>query len=291
MKNTRQHSVLCLMIVILQWCFVMSVSAETGVFWKATANDAKTVYIFGTMHSDDNRLTAFTSATLSAIKASDAFMLETEQPKSPTPLLTRRKLSDNLTASELEQVNVLADAYVLPRPLAMHMKPWLLAVIFDAPKPQTPFGQDHLLRSEALNAGKTIIPLESVEEHFGVMDDVTRQEQLSLLKAVLKRTTKEKTRDFEKVLQAYLTGDIARILATNAKTTGNLTNDQIWEKLKKRLILQRNNTMGQRVIASAKKQALFVAVGASHLAGETGLIQQLKDAGFSLEPLQGLKRQ
>lgn len=288
MRNSQS---LCWYLCLLQLVWAMSAMAETGVFWRATAAESKPVYLFGTMHSDDNRVTDFTQATIDAIAAADVFMLETEQPKTPKPLLTRKKLEDDLTEAEMDRVNTLADQYVMHRAFAMHMKPWLLAVIFDAPKPQTPFGQDHLLRSEAESKGKKIEALETVASHFGVMDDVSREEQLTLLKAVLKRSQKEKETDFEKVLIAYLSGDLDKILATNAKTTGDLVNDQIWQKMKTRLIEQRNVQMAQRVIEAAQVQSLFVAVGASHLAGESGLVAHLKQAGFTLQPLKGLNTQ
>lgn len=276
-------------LFIVHVFFAMSTMAETGLFWQATAPDSQTVYLFGTMHSDDNRITAFTEQTLEAIKSVQVFMLETEQPNFSAPLITRKNLSDDLTEAEMDQVNGLADQYVIDRAFAMRMKPWLLAVIFDAPKPQTPFGQDYLLKAEAENAGKKIQALETVEEHFGVMDDIPREEQLSLLKAVLKREMAEKEADFEKVMQAYLSGDLDKILSVNAKTTGGLVNDQLWQKMKARLIIQRNKAMASRLITAAKEHSLFVAVGASHLAGETGLVAQLKNAGFRLKPLKGLR--
>jgi len=105
---------------------------------------------------------------------------------------------------------------------------------------------------------------------------------------VLKREMAEKEADFEKVMQAYLSADLAEILAVSEKTTAGLVDEAVWEEMKARLIIQRNNAMAKRLIAAAKEHRLFVAVGASHLAGETGLVAQLKAAGFTLKPLQGL---
>lgn len=271
--------------------FSLSVNAmaETGIFWKATAKNHKTVYLFGSMHSDDPRLSAFSDDTVQAIQSVDVFMIETLQPSTPMPLLTKPKLSEDLTEDEIARVNALTDLYAMPSGLVEHMKPWLLAVIFASPKPQTPFGQDHLLKSTAENAGKKIEGLESIESHFGVLDDVTRAEQLLLLKSVLQRKQHEKEADFEKLLKVYLSGDLDQILVINAKTTSQLVDPSLWEKMKTRLIDHRNDVMASRIIAAAKTQSLFVAAGASHLAGETGLVSQLKEAGFTLKALTGLK--
>jgi uncharacterized protein YbaP (TraB family) len=40
--------------------------------------------------------------------------------------------------------------------------------------------------------------------------------------------------------------------------------------------------MAARVLDAAKNKSLFVAVGASHLAGKNGLIASLKQAGYQL---------
>lgn len=285
--NTKKRWFCVLFLV--QMIVSSNVMAESSLFWRAEAEGSQPVYLFGTMHSDDNRVTDFSEATIDAIKSVDVFMLETEQPNTPEPLLTDKKLNEDLSEAAMDRVNALADAYVIHRALAQQMKPWLLAVIFAAPKPQTPFGQDHLLKAEAENRGKTVVALETVEAHFGVLDDVVREEQLSLLKAVLARSQEEKEADFEKVLAAYLSGDLDKILEINAQITGDLLKKEVWEKMKTRLIHQRNEQMVDRVTEDAKVKSLFVAVGASHLAGETGLVAQLKKAGFTLTPLQGLK--
>ncbi len=284
-RSTLKKALVVLGVV----CMSQSASAEdNSVFYELTSSNGVVSYLFGTMHTDDNRVTDFTETVLNAVESSDVFMLETDQPKSSDPMLAKAKLSDDLTVAEMDQVNALADEFVMSRTLVNQMKPWLLAVMYASPKPQTPFGQDNLLKSEAKKWHKEIVPFATAAAHFGVMDDIPREEQLALLKAVLKRSQADKEADYEKVMKAYLSGDMDAILAVNAQTTGSLVSDALWQKLYQRLVVQRNQTMAQKLIARAKAQSIFVAVGASHLAGETGLIQQLKQTGFRLKPLTGI---
>ena len=47
-------------------------------------------------------------------------------------------------------------------------------------------------------------------------------------------------------------------------------------------------TEKQIIVSIEKGNKIFIAVGASHLGGETGLLNQFKEAGFKLKPIQAL---
>lgn len=262
-------------------------ATEKGLFWKMESPTGIVSYLFGTMHTDDNRITDFSPNVIDAIKSVDTFMMETKQDNTdPTALLMQdATLREMLTEQEVEQVRELADFHVMHLDAAMQMKPWLLAVIFDLPKPQTPFAQDNLLMAKSEDLSKDIEGLETSKAHFGVMDDFSRQEQLVMLRAVLKRTQAQKEADFERLMAAYLAGDSDQISALDEKITGGMLPANIWEKMRTKLLDERNVVMAERSIQAASDKPVFVAVGASHLAGKSGLISAFKKAGFKLSPL------
>jgi uncharacterized protein YbaP (TraB family) len=171
------------------------------------------------------------------------------------------------------------------RDAAVRMKPWLLAVVFDSPKPLTPFAQDNLLMTQAEDYGKTVIGIEDTQEHFGVMDSFSLEEQVTMLRAVLKRSDADKQRDFERLMSAYLAGDSEKIAALDDSITGGMLPPQLWARMKTKILDDRNKVMAERVIDEARKKSVFVAVGASHLAGEGGLIASLRRAGYQLQPV------
>ena len=266
--------------------FSFNALALPGMFWKAESASANTIYLFGTIHTDDNRVTDFSPAVISAIKSSDAFMMETLVPNDTSVLMMPAgNLKDMLTEAELEKVYALTEFHVMHRNAAMRMKPWLLAAIFDVPRPITPFAQDNLLMAQAEDFGKEIIGIESTAEHFGVMDSISLEEQISMLREVLKRTPESKERDYERLVQAYLKGDSEKLARLNAEITGNSMPADLWARMKIKLLDERNSLMAERVLVAAKTKKLFVGVGASHLAGEGGLIERLKKAGFKLSPV------
>ena len=56
----------------------------------------------------------------------------------------------------------------------------------------------------------------------------------------------------------------------------------VWARMRVKLIDERNVIMAQRIIAEGEAKNVFVAVGASHLAGKNGLVSSLKNAGYKL---------
>ncbi|MES2579025.1 MAG: TraB/GumN family protein [Pseudomonadota bacterium] len=263
---------------------VMVQATEKGLFWKMESPTGIVSYLFGTMHTDDNRITDFSPSVIEALNSVDTFIMETKPDKQdPNALLMQdATLRELLTEQELEQVRELADFHVMHLDAAMQMKPWLLAVIFDLPKPQTPFAQDNLLMAKSEDLSKDIEGLESSKAHFGVMDDFSREEQLVMLRAVLKRTQTQKEADFERLMAAYLSGDSDKISALDEKITGGMLPKPIWTKMRTKLLDERNVVMAEGSIKAANEKPVFAAVGASHLAGKTGLINAFKKAGFKL---------
>jgi len=257
--------------------------AEQGLFWKAESKTAHPIYLFGSIHTDDNRVTDFSPSILAALKSVDAFMMEADAPQDPRILQSQDvDLKKSLSPKELEQLYALADFHVMHREAALRTKPWLLAVVFDSPRPLTPYAQDNLLMRLAEDNGKEVQGMESAAEHFAVMDSLTADEQLAFLRKVLKRSHQVKVRDYERLIKAYLKGDANKLAALNAQITGSLLPTPLWEKMRVKLLDERNAVMAQRILAKAQDKSLFVAVGASHLAGPTGLIAALKQAGYTL---------
>jgi len=281
-KSSKSLTALCLLAFLTNTAY-----AEPGLFWKLESPAGKTNYLFGTIHTDDNRVTDFSPAVTDALKSTDAFMMETLAPNDPSVfMMPDGDLKTILTAKELDKLYNLAEFHVMHRDAATHMKPWLLAVVFDSPKPLTPFAQDNLLMTKAEESAKEVIGIEDTQEHFGVMDNFTREEQLVMLRAVLKRTSSQKEHDFERLLNTYLAGDSDKIAALDEKITGGMLPAALWAKMRVKLLDERNVVMAQRIVDEANTKRVFVAVGASHLAGAGGLIARLKQAGFKLTRIQ-----
>jgi uncharacterized protein YbaP (TraB family) len=269
-------------------CFSNAAFAtDKGLFWKLESPTGVVSYLFGTIHTDDNRVADISPNIVAAINSVDTFVMEAGENNDPSVMLLKEgNLASQLTDAEFEQVRELADFHVMHMGAAMQMKPWLLAVIFDLPKPQTPFNLDNLLRAKAEDLGKNVVGVETAKEHFGVMDDFSMEEQMVMLRAVLKRTPEQKVTDFESLMAVYLAGDSDKITALNEKITAGMLPADLWAKIKDKLLDKRSVLMADRTLPLANQKPVFIAVGASHLAGDIGLINAFKNAGYKLTAIE-----
>jgi uncharacterized protein len=278
---------LCAITIVFSLFINLAQATEKGLFWKIESPKGVVSYLFGTIHSDDSRVSDISPNMLAAMKSVDTFMMEAGENNDPSVMLLKEgNLASQLTEAEFEQVRELADFHVMHMGAAMQMKPWLLAVVFDLPKPQTPFNLDNLLMAKAEELGKNVVGIETAKEHFGVRDDFSMDEQMVMLRAVLKRTPEQKEADFESLMTVYLEGDSDKITALNEKITAGMLPADIWAKIKDKLLDKRSVLMAERAIPVANEKPIFLAVGASHLAGEIGLISALKKAGYKLSAIQ-----
>lgn len=262
---------------------MVSKATEKGLFWKLESPNGQISYLFGTIHTDDNRVTDFPPQVHNALKSVDLFVMETTPNGNPANyLMPEGSLKTMLTETEMDQVRTLVDFHVMHLEQALKMKPWLLALVFSQSKPQTPYAQDNLLMRSAEDYLKPVKGLEENEEHFAVIDSFSVNEQLLMLRAALKQTQEEKEKDFEQLVEIYLQGDSDKLLALDTEMTGATLPKPLWKRMRAKLLDERNALMAQRALNLAKEQSVFVAVGAAHLAGEDGLINAFKQAGYTL---------
>ncbi len=259
---------------------------EHSNFWEIKSPDGSLNYLYGTIHTDDNRVSNISKKVIEAMKACQLFLMETDDISDPN-LLTNNNLTyeSYLDESEIEKIRYLADFHTMQYEKVIKMKPWLLAVIFDSPRPITPFNLDNLLKTKAIDLGLEIKGIETSEEHFQVLDDFSITEQISFLRKVLSLTMKQKELDYEELISAYLSQNSDYILKVNERLTKKLVTKDMWIKMKKKLLNERNNLFFNRSIELMSKQQSFIAVGASHLGGIDGLLSQFKKSGYQIKAL------
>lgn len=278
-------------ISILLLLISISVSGEQKktTFWRIQDLNGKFHYLFGTIHVDDNRVTNFHKDIFDALANVDLFLNETDEISDISILFHEQPIiAEELSEQELEKIKELSYFHTMSYENILKMKPWLLALIFNSPRPITPYNQDNLLKSYALDKGLRVQGIETVNEHFQALDNISDEEQIAILKKVLARSDKNRIDDYESLIKTYLIMDVERILKIDQQNTARIMPNKVWLKIKHNLLIKRNQLFFDRIQSRLKNKRLFIAVGASHLGGENGLLQQFRSRGFHLVPLDSL---
>ena len=282
--------IITIILFILFWTFSLSAN-ENSIFWELKSPKGKQIFIFGSIHVDDNRVVDFSDNVSKAMKKSDLFVSETNSVSNLKVLEgLSNKYIDYLSEGDFNKISALSDFHSIEKDSAIKLKPWLLGFIFSSPRPMSPFSQDNLLKVTASNYGLALKGLETVDEHYSVLDSLSPKDQFQILKNVLLLSEVDKEENYELMIKTYLTFNLNKILNVDEEITKSIIPKKTWALVKKKLIHKRNKLFFKRLVILAEKNIPFVVVGASHLAGDDGLLQQFVQAGYKKKPLKPFKK-
>jgi uncharacterized protein YbaP (TraB family) len=156
-------------------------------------------------------------------------------------------------------------------------KPWAVMMVLSMPPPKTGEYLDLILENRATRANKPVSGLETVDEQIAVFNDLPLPDQVALLRETV-LTQDEFEKEFEDLVRAYLARDLATIVEISERHEPG--NGRMYRTVMDRLLMQRNARMAERLTTLLKDGGAFIAVGAAHLPGETGLLNRLEKAGY-----------
>ena len=115
-----------------------------------------------------------------------------------------------------------------------------------------------------------------MEFQVGIFDQIPQKLQLDELGKLVSGDYSQN--EFQTMISAYLAEDIDEL--DKAMTTSGMMADY-----RSILLDERNKTWVPKIEEQMKTKSVFVAVGAGHLAGEFGVVNLLRDAGYTVEPI------
>ncbi|MCR4302400.1 MAG: TraB/GumN family protein [Sulfuricaulis sp.] len=255
-----------------------------GLLWKIESPSATTSFLFGTIHSDDARVNVLPEPVARSLGNSSHFVMEAiVSGEALVQMAEAMFFNDGRT---LEQV--IGEKLYLETKMAMtargvptlgieKQKPWAVMMALSMPTLKTGEYLDLMLQARATQQNKPVSGLETVAEQLAVFDDLPLPDQVALLQDTVD-TQKESEKEFEALHKAYLARDLGAIVAITEK---NKPGDaRLYDEVMDRLLAQRNLRMVERLKPILKQGGAFIAVGAAHLPGETGLLYRLEKAGY-----------
>lgn len=277
-------------------------ATENGdaLLWKVEKSGVPASYLFGTIHMSDVRVAvlpdkikaAFDSAKTVALEVantSEAGLIEA-MTKVPEQIayLDGKTLQAQLTADEFEKVKKLVGKYGMPGEAAVVLRPWIVSLLLamtDCQRAQMAAGKESLdtrLETEAKKRGATVVGLETAESQLKAMADVPDTQQVQMLKSGLVYV--DRTDDLiETLVQMYLNRRIGGAMPfQKALAAKSGIPDSAFEGFNKIMLVDRNVRMRDAAKPLFDQGAAFVAVGALHLTGKNGLVQLLREAGYTV---------
>lgn len=275
---------------------VFSLSAFAQLFWRVSGNGlSKPSYLFGTHHLIEKEKIPNFDKIAAVVPQADVVVGEMDMSNMlgmqikmvKACMMKDTTMHDLLTQDEYalvdsrmkEVVGKGLDKLGIMKPVMLTTLYELMLYMKQNNLKKEPEAVDIVLQHKAKKAKKKIIGLETIDQQVNILFNSSslKQQAEGLVEAV---KDKEKSLDIiGKLNEAYLAGDL--------KAMSQLVNEeqQMSDADKKVMITDRNNKWMSQLKELMPKQSCFVAVGCMHLADEAGLVQQLKNAGYVVEPV------
>lgn len=287
-------------LLVMALTAVIATAAHSQLLWKVTDNNSgKTSYVFGTHHFAPLSLLDSIKGLDAALQNADKVYgeLDMQAAMDPSALMGMQQMmmapADStidkvLTTKQLADLNMAWAKYgtdQIPLNALYVLKPaglstQLAALMSAKVLPDINVGQgiDNELQVRARKAGKQVAGLETMEFQTNMLlgDPISKQAE-DLVETI--EDIDAEAGKLVRLTNAYLAQNYKDIETICAESV--LKNPESAEKM----IISRNNNWMKQLEPEMKNTNLLVVVGAGHLVGDKGILNQLKQAGYTVTPV------
>jgi uncharacterized protein YbaP (TraB family) len=298
----KRQTIKLLLIFLVLVVFLFAVFAQDSFsqpkksfLWKVQSK-TNTVYVLGSIHYlkkemyplDEKIERVFEQSNILGVEANvnDISKMDVQKFVESAIYPGDETLEKHLSPEALELVKKQLTELGASLEAVNKYRPWFLALSLASIEIvklgfDPNYGIDRYFLSKATEK-KKIVELESFEYQINLFSNLSEEDQELFLLYTLK-DIKVLEQELDKLVKAWTAGDgegIELILTQSIKGDKRLI--PIYEKL----IVERNSKMASKIEEYLKeKETFFVIVGAGHLVGSQGIIELLKEKGFSPEQL------
>jgi uncharacterized protein len=272
-----------------------------GLLWSIEKPGLAPSFLFGTIHSTDE--SALEIARRAAQSINGAKVVATELG-GPIDVLEKANITAVTLASALdrdhdtfegaiapedrEKIEKFITTLGYPAAFAHHLKLWFLAILTGLPKceaqreglnlPEV----DQFLAETARDLGVKVVGLETTEEQLAAIANLRPQVAATLL-TLAARDPAMNDDLYATTLRLYRESRPAEIVAI-ADALGGLSESEraAQDEFTRALLQDRNAIMAERAAPLLASGGAFIAVGALHLSGKTGLVEQFRAQGYTV---------
>ncbi|MHA7844109.1 MAG: TraB/GumN family protein [Winogradskyella sp.] len=281
-----KRTIVSLLFISLSVFSVTAQELEDSTLWKIEGNGLENPsYLFGTIH-----ITCDATLEDDVKKALDettqiVMELDMDDPTMQSKMMQGMYLKDGKTLKDFvsdEEYKSIDSLFINNMGMSVkpieNVKPFFLMSMFYPRMIDCHMQSFELeLTKIASEQNEDIFGLETIEEQLKVFDDIPLEDQYAdLIRMAEGNLTKDKA-TFTKMLKIYKDEDINALI--------DIMNDDANSTMSKHqdvLLEQRNKNWISKIGEYAKEQPTFFGVGAGHLPGKNGVIQLLRNAGYTV---------
>lgn len=271
-----------------------TVATENALLWKISGKGIKDAYLYGTIHMICKEDYSFSDNLAAAYKNTDVLALEVDlsdpsvQMQMAMGMMSTdgKTIESYFTADEFAQLDE-----IITNSMGVSLKQFnsfhpnfLLTVLATSFLPcATIESYDMNLMTMATNDKKTLKGLESIETQLDALKAMPADTTVKQLKDYLKHkndntvAASESAVELQKIVDAYKQQNLEQLYKLSYESKS------FDEQSKKKLFDDRNTAWIPVMIEMAKDNAVLFAVGAGHLPGKKGVINLLREAGYTVE--------
>ena len=281
---------------------------SNGFLWKAE-KDGTTVYLLGTIHIDRGSIYPFGSQLRGVMADADRVVFEVdfgnEEGLAAYAAMQvysdGTSLSDHIDADLYQQVVELLAPYGYDESIVSTLKPWVVANLVTSLQASdvqdadvsAPMVIDMYVYSRSLVDGKDIAEIEGYAYQAELFDSLSAEYQNEYLRQAVElflagsetESAAESVNSvYDEWIGMWIDRDIDGFTAAYPKDEAAMTEDELNSKL----FGERDDNMSayvKNLLDAQDGTTSLVVVGAGHMIGETGIVQQLLDAGYTVAPV------
>ena len=278
------------------------------LFYKVTGANGQQLWLLGTIHVGDNRTAFLHQQIVDAFNASSALAVEfdtlafEQQASVDTSLQALLAniyyYTDGSTAADHLDSNLYQSAkdLMLASGSSNINAPYMKVAVWNSLLEDFYISQSHTLSSQkgvdlrllrlAKTQNKQIIDIESGISQLNMLTGFSDAIQSNLLSSTVTTGCTAYVQSVQELFELWCQGDEAALTAAIFPDNAELSAEELalYNQYNDVMITQRNTVMLNAAIAQLESgSTVFYAVGLAHVLGENGLVNGLRNAGYTVE--------
>ena len=286
MKKLKQLFALSLLLGMV--ATTVAQTNENSLLWKVEGNGIKTSYVFGTFHMLPKDDFLLTEKVKKALESSEVLALELDMddPGFQAEMMKEVMIKNGATLNDFMDADefTLIDNYLTSKmgvglEQLKTMKPLMVSsMVMMAYLGSDVASYEASLIGLSKEQQKEIIGLETVAEQMAIFDEQPYEEQLDEIVKLLNETDEMKSM-FEQMITFYKNENIDGLY--------NYMDDFFHNDIDQldRMLHHRNKNWIPKIGEYSKQKTTFYGVGAGHQGGTLGVINLLRNAGYTVTPV------